>query len=432
MRHGVCESHLACVTLLARQIRWKFDSLVISDFLLLCCIFFRSEMFASNMKNNAGGNVMDGNNLIRTAEKVGAAAQRGASNNQILDFYNNIPFGNAPSMGHSTGGLFEMVKETQQNGRQLDTTRDDLSKLDHENNQLKARVKQLKVDKDAIHSALDDIHDKLEDTIVKLENAQQELVIKSKDLAYQEQQVAALKRQVAQLQTKNEDESTLRETTWKAHVQEMRQQFDTELQSHQEAAQKSLADQQTQHQKAESKLINEIKSLKETFENDRGSDLEHSQKLILEQKSQHEELLGQLQTLQVQLQSTRLEAETAIAKAMQAQTSVLSPCLHIQAPTSPSAAQAGKFDDTKKLMAEMEASHAAGLAESRRLTEFFKNNSERVSREARQLRAENKMLIELVEAKDREIEDQLSHIYAVEAQMEGLQNNVIPEGWAED
>jgi hypothetical protein len=169
-------------------------------------------------------------------------------------------------------------------------------------------------------------------------------------------------------------------------------------------------------------LENNIRLLKQKSEDEINAEREPSQKLLLEQQSQLEEALKQVQTLQVQLQCAQQEAVTVRARQATIRRS--------SAPNSP----AGNPDDIKKVVEELQASHAAELRESRRLTDFFKSNSERVSREVRELRATTRTLMESVEAKDREIEDQLSHIYAIEAQVEELQNPPTmstPRGWGE-
>ena len=65
-----------------------------------------------------------------------------------------------------------------------------------------------------------------------------------------------------------------------------------------------------------------------------------------------------------------------------------------------------------------------------RLMAFFKSNSERLSRESRELRSTNRTLMESVESKDRELEDQVSHIHAIETQLEEYQaHKPMPGGW---
>jgi hypothetical protein len=438
------------------------------------------------MKSNSEANIMDDNALNRSVKKLGEPSYRGtidgSSNAQKWNFSSNNHLRNVPKMDHSAGGKLEMELDKQQDDPQLDMAKKDIRRLEYENNQLRAQVEKLHADRDAVHSALDEVHDRLEDTTSELQKTRQELAIKCKELAYQEHKAYILPQQS---QTASEDELermqmdlrakdgsiSQQETLWKERIKKVYTEFEAKLLNQEEKAQKLLAEQslqhrkverewednirlledkfehdlltveqevsqrlhaefRMQHQKAESGWENDIRLLKQKSEDDLNAERETSQKLLLEQRSQHEEALGHIQKLQVQLQSAQLEAMTA--KARQAQTSILPSSASIQASNSPPSAQAGNPDVMRKMVEELQASHAAELDESRRLTNFFKSNSERVSRELRELRATNRGLMESVEAKDREIEDQLSHIYAVEAQMEEFQSHAstsMPGGW---
>ena len=381
-----------------------------------------------------------------------------------------------------------MEQEKQQDGPQLDPARKDIMRLEYQNNQLRAQVKKLQADRDAVHSALDEVHDSLEDTTLELEttrqelaikckkfaahehnlesttselqNARQELAIKCKELADQELKRSILPQQAQneagdglqrlQMELQAKDEAiSHQETQWKERTKKLYLEFETKLLKQEEEVQKLSAEQSLQHRKAESEWADNIRLLKDKYKHDLATveqevsqrlqaefriqcqnaesglennirlqksedelnaEQEPSQELLLEQPAQLEEALRQIQTLQVQLQCAQQEAVTLRAR----QTTIR----RSSAPNSP----AGNPDDIRKVVEELQASHAAELEESRRLTHFFKSNSERVSREVRELRATTRTLMESVEAKDREIEDQLSHIYAIEAQIEELQN----------
>lgn len=347
-------------------------------------------------------------------------------------------------------------------------------KLEHENNQLRAQVKKLQADRDAVHSTLDEIHERLEDTTSELETTRQELAIKCKELADQEhmrpsvpqQALSAvgdeLQRFKMELQAKDELISH-QETQWKERTKKLYLGFEAKLLEQEEEAQRLSAEQSLKHrraenewedkirllkdkhkndlaaveqevsqrlekefrilfQNAESGLENDIRLLKQKSADELNADGETSQKLPLGQRLQLEEAIGQIQTLQVQLQCA--QEESANVRARQAT---------IRQSSAPNSSAADP-DNIGEAVEKLQALHAAELEEARRLTNFFKSNSERVSREVRELRTTTRTLMESMEVKDREIEDQLSHIYAIEAQIEELQNPPtmsMPGGWSE-
>ncbi|KAH0561972.1 hypothetical protein GP486_003323 [Trichoglossum hirsutum] len=61
-----------------------------------------------------------------------------------------------------------------------------------------------------------------------------------------------------------------------------------------------------------------------------------------------------------------------------------------------------KVEDNSQALDQLKASHAAELAELRRISNFFKNNSERLSKQIKEMMAENRVLKESIGAKDRE------------------------------
>ena len=76
---------------------------------------------------------------------------------------------------------------------------------------------------------------------------------------------------------------------------------------------------------------------------------------------------------------------------------------------------------------ELTQSHAAETANLRQRLDFFKNNSERLSKENKTWIAEVRSLKETVDIKTREIEDQGSIIYALRAQTQEYQRHFPPQ-----
>lgn len=73
---------------------------------------------------------------------------------------------------------------------------------------------------------------------------------------------------------------------------------------------------------------------------------------------------------------------------------------------------------------ELQESHDAELEKLRRVSNFFKNNSERLSRETRKITATNRSLQESLQAKDQELEEQTSLIHALSVQIQELESHL--------
>ena len=164
-----------------------------------------------------------------------------------------------------------------------------------------------------------------------------------------------------------------------------------------------------------------------TLEEDRRKERETFETSLAEQTQKHEDTLRQVLNLQTELLSARREA---MAAAMNQTAKKSSTITTVQNPSIGSAMQIDSSENATKLIEELQASHAAEVEELRRLMAFFKSNSERLSRESRELRSTNRTLMESVESKDRELEDQVSHIHAIETQLEEYQaHKPMPGGW---
>ena len=79
--------------------------------------------------------------------------------------------------------------------------------------------------------------------------------------------------------------------------------------------------------------------------------------------------------------------------------------------------EAVKTEDNSRAINQLKASHAAELAELRRISNFFKNNSERLSKQTKEMMAENRILKESVQTKDGEAQEQASIVYALKLQL---------------
>ncbi|KAH8585936.1 hypothetical protein B0O99DRAFT_645853 [Bisporella sp. PMI_857] len=333
-----------------------------------------------------------------------------------------------PRIDLSAGGMFAMEIDKQLENKHLDTAKKDTRRLEYENNQLRAEVKKLQVDKDAIHSALDEVHDSLEDTNAELEITRQQLAIKCKELEDCRQNTYAgtqdftsgMSRELEHMRMDMQlkDEAIAAKDAWcRERIEEMRVECDAKLRIEEEnirvleakheneLASEQKASQRLQEalQRSENGVEEVIKQLKQTHEGDLKAEREASQELLAAQHAQVkqlEEVLNLSKKLELDLGSSPQEITTTRASSLSIQ-------------------QASQFAPSvsetylKKQLEEAQALHSTELSESRHLTQFFKNNSERLSREVRELQENTRRLVESCEAKDREIEDQLAHIYAL-------------------
>jgi chromosome segregation ATPase len=76
-------------------------------------------------------------------------------------------------------------------------------------------------------------------------------------------------------------------------------------------------------------------------------------------------------------------------------------------------------DDNSEALEQLKVSHATELADLRRMTNFFKSNSERLSKQMKEMMAETRTLKESIQMKDREVQEQASLITAFRVQMGG-------------
>lgn len=153
-----------------------------------------------------------------------------------------------------------------------------------------------------------------------------------------------------------------------------------------------------------------------------------SEAAVAEWKQKYENNLRQFLNLQTELLSTRREVSTASQQQVPHHSATVAAYATSQNHSIGSAMQINSMENATKLIEELQASHAAEVEELGRLRIFFQANSERLARETRVLKSTNKALLESVETKDRELEDQLSHIYVMEAQMEEVQEQRLMPG----
>jgi hypothetical protein len=150
----------------------------------------------------------------------------------------------------------------------------------------------------------------------------------------------------------------------------------------------------------------------------RAKDQDHSQQTTHlsqagSQKAQAEQHLQELQQVKAahKVALSQVDTEKARAQRYLEELELLG--------TKDSREETVNGEDNSQVLEQLKASHTAELAELRRISNFFKNNSERLSKEAKKLMAENRALKESVQTSHSEVQEHASTHTCTDAPDEG-------------
>lgn len=298
--------------------------------------------------------------------------------------------------------------------------------LKRENTQLRKDLASLQKEIDAVHDALEDTHDELQTKVEELVVIRQDYTALQKqsqsaqnELRTSRAQIVTLQHNldVAQTQTREKKDGPSSPPS----TDDARAQWELAKSKMIDKHQKEMDDLAAMHgreiDRLNSQHSNDLEQIKSLGE--KQSQALDSEKAELQYK--YADALEEARQLEAELSSVRMKANIGNQQAASN---------FSEAPSIGSAMQIDSSVDSAKLIEEVQASHAAEVEELRRLRDFFQSNSERLSKEIKILKSKNRDLEESVGTKDRELEDQLSHIYAMEEQIEEYRTqNSVPGGW---
>lgn len=196
-----------------------------------------------------------------------------------------------------------------------------------------------------------------------------------------------------------DDALTKQEVNWKAKLHDIRERLEVESRERHESTQAKIAELQKQREDAEGLL----------------KDLQAKQRSVGQLEERR--LAGSKEAAALaQVEVEKRKAEQYRQELRQLRTK--------HALMSPAAGDSSRMAVGVEALQQMQASHAADLEELRRMSNFFKNNSERLSKQIKEEMATSRRLQDSVQAKDREVEDQKSLIHAQRLQIEEFRNNL--------
>ena len=365
----------------------------------------------------------------------------------------------------------EKTQTTASSGK-LENSRRKMDKLVDENTRLRIEIKALQNERDAAHDALDKM-------LSDLLTTQKELEEKKDDTVRKETELSVWRRNVDRLSTELEEkkhQSTTMEKLSMEREKEAMEKKETELLELKQKVNRlsaelkekvatpkdetevldlrrkvdkltaELEEKEEQLRKRDNALMEQEKSwqaklydARERLEAKLREQHEGTRAEIAEQRMQLEKAEAQLQELQAKQRSVdeqemnrRLAESREAALLSQVEAEKSKAERHLQelqqlrashAAMSQTVADNRKAENDAQALQQLQASHATELEELRRLSNFFKNNSERLSRQTRELMATNRSLQDSFQAKDREIEEQASQVYVLRLQLEELQNH---------
>jgi hypothetical protein len=223
-----------------------------------------------------------------------------------------------------------------------------------------------------------------------------------------ETEVLGLRQKVSQLTTDlgekeeqlrhKDDALTKQEVNWKAKLQDTRERLEVESRERHESMRAKMAEQQKQREDAEGRL-KELQAKQHSVdpldENRRLADSKEAATLA-----------------QVEVEKRKAEQYRQELRKLRTEHAIM----------SQAAEDSSRMEIDSQALQQMQASHAAELEELRRMSNFFKNNSERLSKQIKEEMATSRRLQDSVQAKNREVEDQRSLIQAQRLQIEEFRN----------
>jgi hypothetical protein len=239
-----------------------------------------------------------------------------------------------------------------------------------------------------------------------------------------EQAVGMMRTEIREkeLQLKEKDQILReREIDWKVELHELKGK---------------LTQQQMQHEKA----VDELHELQATAISRDNGQLAAATSQAEAENARAEQYLHELQQLKTkhaqtlsQIESEKTKTQQAVQELHQLKTMQAEALSQVEAEKAKTqqyaqelqqlkatSAETATVKDNSQLLDQLKAAHATELAEIRRISDFFKNNSERLSRQMKDMMAENHILKESIKTKDCEAQEQASHIKAIELQIRGF------------
>ncbi|KAF4625530.1 hypothetical protein G7Y89_g12639 [Cudoniella acicularis] len=317
-------------------------------------------------------------------------------------------------------------------------------KLSAENARLKAELKTLRNERDAGYDAMDKM-------LSDLMTAQEELEELKSKVGGEEPEVAGLRHNVERLliELEERDDQVMKlEKVVKG--QEQSQNNDGEL----EDLKQKVADLSAQLE-SKTTVETELLELRQKVGNltaeldDKDAQLMRKEGVLKEQELSFQTRLGEQQgRLQAEIaehQTKRAQAETSFQSLRSEQSMVQQRQNEDRELAESKATFALSQFEAEKRKAEnclrelqklrnmqadgkteedfraLQSKHAAELDELRRMSNFFKTNSERLSKQMKELMMKNRVLEDAAHTKDKEIDEQSSIIYALKVQLQELQ-----------
>lgn len=195
-----------------------------------------------------------------------------------------------------------------------------------------------------------------------------------------------------------DDALTKQEVNWKAKLHDIRERLEAESRELHESMRAKIAELQKQREDAEGRL----------------EDLQAKQRSVGEMDEKQRLADSKEAAALAQVEVEKRKAEQYRQELQQLRTE--------HALMSQAAEDSSRTGIDAEALQQMQASHAAELEELRRMSNFFKNNSERLSKQIKEETATSRRLQDSVQAKDREVEDQKSLIHAQRLQIEEFRN----------
>lgn len=219
-----------------------------------------------------------------------------------------------------------------------------------------------------------------------------------------ETEVLGLRQKVSQLTTDLEEKEeqlrhkddalTKQQVNWKAKLHDARERLEAESRERHESMRAEIAEQQKQREDAEGRL-------KELQAKQRSTDQLDENRRLADSKEA-------AALAQVEVEKRKAEQYRQELRQLRTEHAIM----------SQAAEESSRMEIDSQTLQQMQASHAAELEELRRMSNFFKNNSERLSKQIKEEMATSRRLQDSVQAKDRELEDQKSLIHAQKLQIE--------------
>lgn len=195
-----------------------------------------------------------------------------------------------------------------------------------------------------------------------------------------------------------DDALTKQDVNWKAKLHDIRERLEVESRERHESTQAKIAELQKQREDAEG-LLKDLQAKQRSV-----GQLDEEQRLA---DSKEAAALAQVEVEKRKAEQYRQELRQLRTE---------------HALMSQAAEDSSRMAVDAEALQQMQASHAAELEELRRMSNFFKNNSERLSKQIKEETATSRRLQDSVQAKDREVEDQKSLIHAQRLQIEEFRN----------